>query len=113
MFASPFDRIIGSPVLSTSCQTVDSLHPDIIDRLPVAGTSIELLLVTRCHKSTVGSTLLDEHNRGDERPMKLSWALYVVWKDGVVERRGLGQMLESALEDVVDEKPVIKSVLLG
>ena len=113
MFASPFDRIIGSPILSTSSQTVDSLHPDITERLPVAGTSIELLLVTHCHKSTVGSTLLDEYNVGDEQPMKLFWALYVAWRDGVVERRGLGQMLESTLEDVVDEKPVIKSVLLG
>jgi hypothetical protein len=39
--------------------------------------------------------------------------MYVTWVDGIAERRGVGQILESALEDAVDQKPCVKRVLLG
>lgn len=45
--------------------------------------------------------------------MKLFWVMYVIWIDGVAERRGIGQILESTLEDAVDQKPCVKRVLLG
>ena len=45
--------------------------------------------------------------------MKLFWVLYVVWKEGIAERRGVGQILQEALEDAVEPAPRVKSVLLG
>ena len=35
---------------------------------------------------------------GGEQPLKLFWVLCVVWQDGIAERRGVGQVLEEALE---------------
>lgn len=69
--------------------------------------------MARCHRPTVGSTLLDEYNAGNEQPMELFWVMHVIWKEDIAERRGIGQILESALEDSVDGKPAIKSVMLG
>ena len=39
--------------------------------------------------------------------------MYMVWKDGIAERRGIGQILESALEGAVGDNPCIKHVLPG
>jgi hypothetical protein len=52
------------------------------------------------------------YSKGGEQPMKLFWVLWVVWKDGVAKRRGVGQVLEEALEDAVGQ-PEVRSVLLG
>jgi hypothetical protein len=49
---------------------------------------------------------------GGEQPMKLFWVLCVVWQDGIAERRGVGQVLEGALDDAVGQ-PEVKNVLLG
>lgn len=49
---------------------------------------------------------------GGEQPLKLFWVLCVVWQDGIAERRGVGQVLEEALEDAVGQ-PEVKNVLLG
>ena len=44
--------------------------------------------------------------------MKLFWELCVVWQGGIAERRGVGQVLEGALEDAVGN-PKVKCVFLG
>lgn len=43
----------------------------------------------------------------------LFWVLAVVWRDGIAERRGVGQVLASALETDVEPRPEVKMVLLG
>jgi hypothetical protein len=109
---SPFARIPGTPLLGASGSLNGCLHPDNISLLPSAGSTVEVLLIARCHKPTIGSALLDMYSKGGEQPMKLFWVLCVVWKDGVAKRRGVGQVLEEALEDAVGQ-PEVRSVLLG
>lgn len=53
------------------------------------------------------------YSEGDEQPMKLFWVMYVVWEGGIAQRRGIGQILEAALEDAASEKPSVKTVNLG
>jgi hypothetical protein len=48
-----------------------------------------------------------------EKPWKLFWVLYVIWEDGIAERRGVGQVLCEALDVAVEPKPQVKLVLLG
>lgn len=97
----------------TSDQVVGSLHPDNVDLLPASGSVVELLLIARCHKPTVGSTLFELYRNASEQPLKLFWVMYVVWKDGIAERRGIGQILEEGLVGATGEKPIVKSVFLG
>ena len=110
--ASPFARIHGTPLLGASGCLKGCLHPDNISLLPSAGSTVEILLIARCHKPTTGSALLDMYLEGGEQPLKLFWVLCVVWQDGIAERRGVGQVLEEALEDAVGQ-PEVKNVLLG
>lgn len=109
---SPFARVPGTPLLGASGRLNGCLHPDDISLFPSTGSTVEVLLVARCHKPTIGSALLDMYLEGGEQPLKLFWVLCVVWQDGIAERRGVGQVLEEALEDAVG-KPEVKSVLLG
>lgn len=90
-----------------------SLHPDNVALIPQPGTSIELLLVSRSHKPTVESALLENNQYDEDHKWELFWVMYVVWQDGIAERKGVGQILESALENAVDGKPTVKNVLLG
>lgn len=57
------------------------------------------------------------YEEGGEQPMRLFWALYVVWRDGVAERRGVGQVVEGVLEEGGGggeaKRVKVKSVLLG
>ena len=112
-YQSPFDRIPGTPLLSKTCQTVGSLHPDNTALTPPPGSTIELLVLTRSQTPTVGSALLQPSDTETIRPIKLFWVLYVVWEDGIAERRGVGQILESAIEDAVEPAPRVKGVFLG
>jgi hypothetical protein len=110
---SPFDRIPGIPLFSATGQVVGSLHPDNVDLLEAPGSSVECLIVSRSNTPTVASALLASDGADTERPWKLFWILHVVWKDGIAERRGVGQVLSSALETAVEPKPEIKLVFLG
>ncbi|CAO2649177.1 Nn.00g101260.m01.CDS01 [Neocucurbitaria sp. VM-36] len=112
-YSSPFDRIPATPLLSKTNQIVGSLHPDNTSLLPPPGSTIELLLITRSHTPTVASALFQLESTDESRPMKLFWVLYVVWKEGIAERRGVGQILQDALEGAVEPAPRVKSVLLG
>jgi hypothetical protein len=109
---SPFARIPGTPLLGASGSLNGCLHPDNISLLPSAGSTVEILLIARCHKPTIRSALLGMYSKGGEQPMKLFWVLCIVWQDGIAERRGVGQVLEGALEDALGQ-PEVKSVLLG
>ena len=112
-FPSRFDRVAGSALQGMSGQVVGSLHPDNVDRLPTAGSAIRLLLLARSHKPTVSSALIERHETAGSAPMKLFWVMYVIWREGVAERRGIGQILEDALEDAVRESASVRTVLLG
>jgi hypothetical protein len=96
-----------------SGQVVGSLHPDNVDLLPTAGSAIGLLLLARSHKPTVSSALIERYETAGSAPMKLFWVMYVIWREGVAERRGIGQILEDALEDAVGESAGVRTVLLG
>lgn len=47
----------------------------------------------------------------DYRGWDLFWILHVAWKDGIAERRGIGQVLTSVLENASECE--VKTVLLG
>ncbi|KAH7348252.1 heterokaryon incompatibility protein-domain-containing protein [Pyrenochaeta sp. MPI-SDFR-AT-0127] len=110
---NPFDRVPGIPLISKDDITVGSLHPDNIDSLGPPGSSIELILISYSQIPTLGSALLELENADAEKPWKLFWCLYIVWVGGIAERRGVAQVLQSALEVAVEPKPCVKGVLLG
>lgn len=90
-----------------------SLHPDNLAILSPEGTSIECLIISRCNTPTESSALLKLNSAKEEGTWKLFWILYVVTEDGIAERRGVGQILSSALETKEDPKPAVKTILLG
>ena len=92
---------------------VGLFHPDNISLLPSPGSLIELLLVSHGFKTTVESALLETDDHEPEDKWQLLWVMYMVWKDGIAERRGIGQILETALEGAVGGNPCIKHVPPG
>jgi hypothetical protein len=115
---SPFDRIPGIPLHSVTGQLVGSLHPDNVDLLEPPGSKVQCLIVSRCSTPTVASALLADETAIADSAEKdgqwdLFWVLVVVWQDGIAERRGVGQVLVSALETAVEPGPEVKFVLLG
>lgn len=109
---SAFDRVAGVPLLDKSGQIVGSLHPDNIGLLGEEGSSIELIVITKCFEPTVGSALLDMEGQGS-LPWRLFWVMHIVWQQGIAERCGIGQVFASALEGAVGGKPEVKQILLG
>lgn len=110
--ASPFERIRGIPLLGVNNQSVGSLHPDNLELLPATGSAIECLIISRCNTPTNGSALLASQNKEPEKAQNLFWVLYIVWDEGIAERRGVGQVLSEALE-LTAAKPEVKFILLG
>ncbi|KAF2171390.1 hypothetical protein M409DRAFT_18503 [Zasmidium cellare ATCC 36951] len=109
---SPFDRIAGIPLLDKSGQVVGSLHPDSLRLMGDEGSKVELFIVTKCFEPTVGSALSGLEGQGP-LPWRLFWVMHIAWNQGIAERRGVGQVLASALETAVGDKPVVKQILLG
>lgn len=101
------ERIPGTPLLSKTSSILGSLHPDNTSLLPEPGSVLELILITRSQMPTVGSAL-----EGKEDPQRLFWCIYVVWIEGIAERRGVAQIMDTALEASIKEIEV-KAVLLG
>ena len=50
---------------------------------------------------------------GDDEALELFWALYIVWKDGIAERRGVAQLLHTAVGMALEPGLEIKEILLG
>lgn len=116
------DRALGTPLLSPAGRLVGSLHldtrdgpqPDAAAAAAAAPTFVECLVIARCSAPTFGSALRE----GDVGGRPLLWVLHVVasgTREGVVERRGVGQVLVEALEETAGGggRPEIKTVLLG
>jgi hypothetical protein len=110
---SPFGRIPGISLFSTNQQLVRSLHPDNLDLLEAPGSTVECVIVSRCDMPTEASALFALGSAVTKQSWKLFWVIHIVWKDGIAERRGIGQVLSSALETATDPKPEVKVVLLG
>jgi hypothetical protein len=122
---SSFHRVPGIPLLSPSSETVGSLHADNMDLLPAPGRSIECILMSRCQALTWSSALgpreetdpvsdsEEAEAAGGDRPWDLFWALYIVWIDGIAERRGVAQILSTAVGASCAPGPEIKDILLG
>lgn len=103
------------PLLSASGTTVGSLHPDNISLLPPPHSEIEHIVLSRCQTPIYGSVLLGlEKGRMPTpgQPWDLLWVMHVERRDGISERRGIGQMLVGGLEDAVGA-PEVKLVVLG
>lgn len=110
---SAFDRIPGIPLLCVTRELVGSLHPDNYNLLEAPGSKAEFVIISRCNSPTVGSALVSSDGANMKSSWNLFWVLQISWKDGIAERKGVGQVLSSALETSVDSKPKIKTILLG
>lgn len=96
-----------------------SLHADNVGFLAKPDETVELCLVARCWRPTIGSALWgvweDRASGGGKAgsPIEpeLFWVLCVEWHEGIARRKGVGQVLESALED--SGAVEVKNVLLG
>lgn len=58
----------------------------------------------------------DRSEPGDKSALgqgRLVWIMHVEWKDGIAERRGIGQMRVSGLAEAVAPGPTCRLVLLG
>ncbi|KAF2854813.1 HET-domain-containing protein [Plenodomus tracheiphilus IPT5] len=112
---NPFDRTPGIALLSKDSTVAGSLHPDNIAHLPASDSIIELLVIAYSQTPTIGSALLiaENENLFQSGPWELLWCLYIVWEDGIAERRGVAQIQQAALETVIEPKPCVKTVLLG
>lgn len=110
---SPFDRIPGIPLLSATNTLAGSLHLDNLTLLPTPSSRIELLIVAYSQIPTIGSVLLQVEGATTDQPWELFWCLYVVWSNGIAERRGVAQIMQSSLREAAEPRPSVKSVLLG
>lgn len=109
---SSVDRIPGISLLSASGELVGSLHPDNLGLLEAPGSTVECLIVSHCNTPAMASAFGSDSS-DMEKPWDLFWILHVVWKNGIAERRGVGQVRSSALENAAEPKPEVKLVLLG
>lgn len=84
-----------------------SLHMDTCDAH--TGAEVECLVVARALKPAVGSALSDPQ----VGPRDLFWVIHVVdsERDGIVERRGIGQVLLNCFDG--ETMAEVKLVSLG
>lgn len=122
----PPDRVPGLPLLSPTSELVGSLHLDSINA-PTnrPGAIVECLLLSRSRTPITGSalltrandTLVNKSSESEEFPefqiWDLFWVLHVIWHEGIAERRGIGQILISAVQKSCPPGPVVKAVFLG
>ncbi|KAL1862635.1 hypothetical protein Daus18300_008433 [Diaporthe australafricana] len=109
------------PLLSSSGEhTIGSLLPDNISLLPTQpGTPIDCIVVAHATADMEHSLLPSAPIQGDptddssQGQGRLIWIMHVEWKDGIAERRGIGQMRVSGLAKAVAPGPTVRSVLLG
>jgi hypothetical protein len=82
------------------------------------GQPHELLVLSECRYSLERSPISDR--KYDSIFMKLNqdlwdlyWVMLITWKDGIAERRGLGQIYQDAFDRAYPPGPVWKEIVLG
>ncbi|KLU87922.1 hypothetical protein MAPG_06912 [Magnaporthiopsis poae ATCC 64411] len=106
------------PLYSRSGKLVGSLHPDNISCVIAAASkpAIDLVVMSLSQAPTAGSVFYEDPTllSTASETRNLLWVLHVEYGVGeVAERRGIGQILVSALADALDEGPVVSWVKLG
>ncbi|RSL63585.1 hypothetical protein CEP54_005127 [Fusarium duplospermum] len=93
----PLQWVKGSPLFSSDGELVGSLHVDSIAS-HTAGVEVECLIIAYSKEPIAGSALpKTQEPIGDDEDWNLFWIMHVVEKDGIYERRGVGQVLDSVL----------------
>lgn len=93
----PLQWVKGSPLFTLDGELVGSLHVDNIAS-HTAGVEVECLIIAYSKEPIAGSALpTSQIPIGDYDDWNLFWIMHVVEKDGIYERRGLGQVLDSVL----------------
>ncbi|KAH6898046.1 heterokaryon incompatibility protein-domain-containing protein [Thelonectria olida] len=108
-----FQRTPGSPLLSPSGELVGSVHLDTEDSL-TSGSELECLIMSRCFEPMVNSALpIRERHHTEGSSWNMFWILHIIDVDGISERRGIGQVLDTALLKSCAPGPQSRAVLLG
>ncbi|KAL6404521.1 hypothetical protein AUP68_13914 [Ilyonectria robusta] len=111
--SSPHQRVQGVPLLSPSGELMGSLHLDDIDS-HTPGTEVECLLMAYSHRPMAGSALpIPQGSPKNGADWNYFWILHVVTVGEVSERRGIGQVMNTALSQACEPGPESKAVLLG
>ncbi|KAI9147613.1 HET-domain-containing protein [Paramyrothecium foliicola] len=114
-----FDRVPAIPLRRNDGAICGWLHADNLDLLSEPGSAIELIILSRCQNPSVKAeedkAVFAEAIPGApvSGPWRLLWVLHIVWQDGIAERRGVGQILESALSNPTEPLPRLKTIYLG
>ncbi|KAI8719800.1 HET domain-containing protein [Fusarium sp. LHS14.1] len=108
----PLQWVKGSPLFTLDGELVGSLHVDNIAS-HAAGVEIECLIIAYSKEPIAGSALPKSRVPvGDDDDWSLFWVMHVVEKDGIYERRGVGQVMDSVLTKSC-VRPEGKVILLG
>lgn len=117
--ASPPVRAL---LASSGQHTVGTLLPDNVSALPSRSRStVDCIVLARAVAHMEHSILVQQPTATDPElgggtlllEEDLLWVMYVEWTDGIAERRGIGQILVSALVNAVAPGPKLQVVLLG
>ncbi|KAJ4195620.1 hypothetical protein NW755_001780 [Fusarium falciforme] len=93
----PLQWVKGSPLFASDGKLVGSLHVDNIAS-HTAGVEVECLIIAYSKEPIAGSALpKSQVPVGDDDDWNVFWVMQVVEKDGIYERRGVGQVLDSVL----------------
>ncbi|KAF4976017.1 hypothetical protein FZEAL_7273 [Fusarium zealandicum] len=110
---SPSQGVQGAPLLSPAGEVVGSLHLDDVSSY-TPGQEVECLILSYSYQPIAGSALpIVPKIRGNLDEWDLFWIMFVVEENGVYERRGVGQVLDSALANSCAPGPEFKPILLG
>lgn len=85
---------------------LDFVSPAIVD-----GDTIELIIISRNPPSNSQFHLKEPSEGKADRA--LYWAMYVEWKEGIAERRGMAQIYSNAAIESFAPGPIWKEVILG
>lgn len=103
-------------------RTVGTLLPDNVGALPSSSRpAVNVIVLARAIAHMEHSILAQQPTAADSElggspPVleeDLLWVMFVEWTCGIAERRGIGQILVSALMDAVAPGPKLQVVLLG
>jgi hypothetical protein len=108
-----FQRTPGFPLLSPNGELVGSLNLDTEDSF-IPGSELECLIMSRCFEPMVNSALpVQEKHHVEESNWHMFWVMYIIDVEGISERRGIGQVLDTALVKPCAPGPRSRAVLLG